>query len=234
MVFAKKVKRYVYLINNSMTNLCEYGCGTIAAHQLKNKKWCCSKRPAGCAVLKKINSDAQKRAYAALGTTVRYSYADLPDDTKARMSRKGTVYMTVEEVFVDGKEWGSELLRRYLHHYNLKEYKCATAKCGLTEWHGQHITLELDHINGVRSNNSLDNLRWLCPNCHSQTPTFRGYNKSLTGKVKVTDDELLTALQECSNIRTALQSVGLAAKGGNYERAKRLYARMAERSTQGA
>lgn len=68
----------------------------------------------------------------------------------------------------------------------------------------------------------LDNLRWLCPNCHSQTPTFRGYNKALSGKIKVPDQELLTALQECANIRQALQKVGLAAKGGNYERATKL------------
>ena len=72
----------------------------------------------------------------------------------------------------------------------------------------------------------MENLRWLCPNCHSQTPTFRGYNKSNTGKAKVSDTELLTALQECVNFRQALQKVGLAAKGGNYERAKKLNASM--------
>lgn len=200
--------------------ICEYGCNKEAQFQLKNKKWCCSKRPAGCEVLKEINRNAVKNALSE--GRGGYDYNSLSETTKLKMSGKGTVLMSVEEVFIDGKEWGSVMLRKYLHHYKLKEYKCATVACGLTEWHGEHITLELDHINGVRTNNRLDNLRWLCPNCHSQTPTFRGYNKKLSGRVKVTDEELLTALRECSNIRQALQSVGLAAKGGNYERATRL------------
>lgn len=47
--------------------------------------------------------------------------------------------------------------------------------CGIGEfWQGQPLTLQVDHINGDRYNNSLDNLRVLCPNCHSQTPTFNG------------------------------------------------------------
>lgn len=46
--------------------------------------------------------------------------------------------------------------------------------CGLVEWNGQPAPLELDHINGVNSDNRLENLRILCPNCHAQTPTHCG------------------------------------------------------------
>lgn len=42
---------------------------------------------------------------------------------------------------------------------------------------GRDIPLELDHIDGERSNNLLENLRLLCPNCHALTPTYRGRNK---------------------------------------------------------
>ena len=94
-------------------------------------------------------------------------------------------------------------------------------ECELTEWREQLITLELDHINGDNKDNSLDNLRLLCPNCHSQTPTYRGRNKN-TGKKKVSDVELLEALKYNKNVRQALMSVGLAPKGGNYARVKRL------------
>lgn len=51
------------------------------------------------------------------------------------------------------------------------EYKCQA--CGISEWNGQHITLELEHKNGNRRDNRLENLSLLCPNCHAQTETWR-------------------------------------------------------------
>ena len=60
---------------------------------------------------------------------------------------------------------------------NILEYKCI--ECGNTgEWNGKPITLQLDHVNGVYNDNRVENLRFLCPNCHSQTDTFRSKNKS--------------------------------------------------------
>lgn len=44
--------------------------------------------------------------------------------------------------------------------------------CGISEWRGKPITLQVDHINGVNTDYRFENLRLLCPNCHSQTPTF--------------------------------------------------------------
>jgi len=49
--------------------------------------------------------------------------------------------------------------------------------CGLTRWQGQLIPLELDHVDGNAGDNSLTNLRLLCPNCHAQTPTYCGRNR---------------------------------------------------------
>ena len=48
--------------------------------------------------------------------------------------------------------------------------------CGLRDWRGQPISMHIDHINGVREDHRLQNLRMLCPNCHSQTETYGGRN----------------------------------------------------------
>jgi hypothetical protein len=51
------------------------------------------------------------------------------------------------------------------------EYKCNT--CGINDYNHKPITLELNHIDGNNRNHAIDNLELLCPNCHSQTPTYR-------------------------------------------------------------
>lgn len=96
-------------------------------------------------------------------------------------------------------------------------YVCS--ECGIDSWNEKSITLELDHIDGDNLNNDPTNLRLLCPNCHSQTDTFRGRN---IPKLRVTDEMLLDALSTTDNIRKALLKVGLSPKGGNYVRASRL------------
>lgn len=75
----------------------------------------------------------------------------------------------------------SNALRSRLIREGIKEHKCEM--CGITEWNGQPTPIELDHIDGNRYNNTIENLRILCPNCHAQTDTYRGKN-ILTGKNK--------------------------------------------------
>ena len=71
--------------------------------------------------------------------------------------------------------------RRIKDYLLLDDPRCS--ECEIREWRGKPISLECDHIDGDGSNNILTNARLLCPNCHSQTPTFRAKNaKNPKGK----------------------------------------------------
>lgn len=103
----------------------------------------------------------------------------------------------------------------------IQEQDGSCGHCSLDKWMGSPLALEIDHIDGDRFNNVRDNLIGLCPNCHSLTATWRGRNK-VDDKKHVSDQELHDALNSSKNIRQALIKVGLAPKGTNYRRAKRL------------
>ena len=60
------------------------------------------------------------------------------------------------------------------------EYKCSC--CGISEWNGKSITLQIEHKDGNPSNNTIENVCWLCPNCHTQTKTWGSRNAK--GKAK--------------------------------------------------
>jgi|SRR5271166_3216461 len=105
----------------------------------------------------------------------------------------------------------------------LEQGRCC-ARCEVSKWLGTILSLEYHHKDGNRLNDTRENVEALCPNCHSQTDTFRGKNVKNAGGwgKKVSDTDFLKALGEQPNIRQALIVAGLAPKGGNYERAKRL------------
>lgn len=65
-------------------------------------------------------------------------------------------------------------LKKRLIKEGLKKEKCE--ECGIENWNNKSLSFELDHIDGDRTNHKLENLQILCPNCHSQTSTFRSKN----------------------------------------------------------
>jgi hypothetical protein len=82
-----------------------------------------------------------------------------------------------EDVFVTGSTYARQSLKRRILNDKLIEYKCS--KCGNDgEWKYEKLTLQLEHKNGVNNDNRLENLCFLCPNCHSQTKTFAGKSKN--------------------------------------------------------
>lgn len=79
------------------------------------------------------------------------------------------------EIFKEDSQVSQHILRKYYERGNYSEYKCTL--CGLTDWNGQYLSLTLDHINGKKNDNKIENLRWICPNCDSQLDTYCSKNK---------------------------------------------------------
>jgi DNA-binding NarL/FixJ family response regulator len=80
----------------------------------------------------------------------------------------------LEELLVVGRRTGRGHLKARLIDAGLKENRCED--CGISMWRGKPLNMQLHHENGDGSDNRLENIEFLCPNCHSQTDTYGGRN----------------------------------------------------------
>lgn len=80
--------------------------------------------------------------------------------------------LTYENVFIENSKRSNQDVKKFLVENNIKAYKCE--ECFLTQWQNKSIILQLHHINGKNTDNRLENLLLLCPNCHSQTDNWSG------------------------------------------------------------
>ena len=142
----------------------------------------------------------------------------------SQQSRAGEITSETAKIFCNKSAASNYKINSIIKKYNVLDHtKCCS--CGLDQWIGNPIKLELDHIDGDNRNNEITNLRYICPNCHSYTTTYKG--KSNTGKQKVSDEQMLEAIKEFpDNTRKVLLKVGLTPKGANYDRVYRLKAEL--------
>ena len=82
---------------------------------------------------------------------------------------------SLKEVFIKNSPVTQKVLRGYVERHNLIPYKCQNCGCD-GHWQNGIIAFEIDHIDGDNTNNEILNLRYLCPNCHALTDTYRGKN----------------------------------------------------------
>ena len=135
------------------------------------------------------------------------------DDSRIKATRK----IDNEKILCENSLVSRSVLRRRIIAENLLEYKCSS--CNNTgEWLNQPLSLQLDHINGINNDNRLENLRWLCPNCHSQTDTFAGKNIDMAEQL---DKDYITAqLKNYPSARQLLIGLGYAVNGNNLYKVK--------------
>lgn len=91
---------------------------------------------------------------------------------RCEITTRSNQRMSIEALLI-GRRCRTHVKTRLLRA-GLLENRCS--ECGLAEWRGMPLKAHIDHINGIKNDNRLENLRMLCPNCHSQTNTYGGRN----------------------------------------------------------
>lgn len=175
----------------------------------------------------------ESRSYAQLAEKIGY------DKAAKNGSAYRAVHQMIDELSLDtshfiGQGWNKNNFDYSRFRYGnaiktsnaldaliaLRGRKCEC--CGLTEWMGKSITLEVHHEDGDGMNNTLENLKMLCPNCHSMTDNWKGRGIKKKKQDIIDEQQFLSAMKESENIRQALLKLGLSAKGGNYSTAKKI------------
>lgn len=137
-----------------------------------------------------ITDDVYIEAYSRLKTLSKMAVElNVPEVTVWRRCRKlglkfqnggqnkdNPIKFNLSDI-LDGKhpQYPTLKLKNRIIKEKILEYKCAT--CSISEYNNLPISLQLDHVDGNSKNHRLENLRLLCPNCHSQTDTWCGKNK---------------------------------------------------------
>lgn len=104
-------------------------------------------------------------------------------------------------------------VKKYLIKFDLLKWECA--ECGNKgDWRGKKLVLQLEHKNGVSNDNRLENLCFLCPNCHSQTDTFAGKSSQKTVNFrKLTNQKKINTCSKCGKEITKKAKVCLRCNG---------------------
>lgn len=130
------------------------------------------------AVIKKLGLKPAGGNYQTVNNKIKELNLDTSHFTgqgwNIELKFKPIIAKPLKDILVKECNYQSYKLAKRLIKEGYKECKCEI--CNLTEWLGKPIKLELHHINGVHTDNRLENLQLLCPNCHSYTDNYRGKN----------------------------------------------------------
>lgn len=112
------------------------------------------------------------------------SHFDPKAGTRVMASLSKENAYSIDEVFIKNSKCSPGVIKRWAK--KLIPYECSECDLG-NKWNGKQLTLQLDHINGIKSDCRKENLRWVCPNCHTQTSTFAGRKAWASGIIDSTN-----------------------------------------------
>lgn len=125
------------------------------------------------------------------------------------------------EIFCQNSKSSKAKLREVI-----REQQYITYKCDICHNEGTHLgrplSLQLDHINGISNDNRLENLRWLCPNCHTQTDNYAGKGRRKANKQYITEQLIVDTVKTVDNINQLLVKIGASNTNANYKKVKRV------------
>lgn len=98
-------------------------------------------------------------------------------DNKCQIEYQYKKYITEWKLGIKSGIRGKDQVSSYIKRYLLQKFSNKCSKCGIDSWEGEPITLEIEHKDGNSLNQAEENLILLCPNCHSQTLTYKARNK---------------------------------------------------------
>lgn len=113
-----------------------------------------------------------------------------------------------EEIFCENSQVSRSRIKKLLISLSLAEYVCGI--CNMDPiWNGKSLSLHIDHINGIRNDNRLENLRFLCPNCHSQTETYCTLNKDSKKISSFQIEDIIEIIKESKTLTSVIRKLGV-------------------------
>lgn len=150
-------------------------CKSTVAYQARKLRNGIRTRPAKKYDWTAIGNYAKKHTVAE--TVTRFRFAPCSWSKAVRLGKVAArpKKRNLSEVMVQNSTYSRSCLKKQIIDLKLIPYLCKI--CGLKpEWNGKPLVLRLDHENGIRNDHRLKNLRFICPNCDSQLPTFGARN----------------------------------------------------------